>query len=70
MKHEKMDVVKVYDRCGKIYVVSVYALKAYRASRCRAPPCLILALHVGEWLTARPAPLHPGKHAFTHCTYG
>jgi hypothetical protein len=33
MKHEEMDVIKVYDRRGKSYVVSVYALQAYRASR-------------------------------------
>jgi len=43
-----MCVIKVYDRRGKSYVVYVYALKAYRASRCRAPPFLILALHVSE----------------------
>lgn len=70
MKHEKMDVIKVYDRRGKGYVVSVYTLKAYRASRWIAPPFLFLSLHEGEWLTSRLAPVHAVKHAVTHCTCG
>jgi hypothetical protein len=57
MKHEKIDVIKLYDGRGKIYVVSVYAMKVHRASGCIAAPFLILALHVGEWLTSRPAPV-------------
>jgi hypothetical protein len=37
-----MDVIKVYDRRGKSYVVSVYAMKAFKASGYIAPPFLTL----------------------------
>jgi hypothetical protein len=56
--------------CHRVQVkrkaVPVYAVKAYRESRCIAPLVLSLTLEEGEWSASRAGSFTPGNNLGAH----